>query len=241
MKIKTTLLTVMALTAIAENAHADYYKLYAPKVEEGELSAEADLNYSADHRPANDNYLSQVYSLEYGVTDYWMTELGAEIEKETPHSTRLTNIKWENVITPFKPGENWLDAGLYVELEKATQNGAPDNAEFKLLLEKDFGQWVNIVNAGVSRQFGSGRANGWDTGLALKSSYRVNEMFEPGLEYYADFGNNRDHLAFDDQDHRFGPVVAGKFGSVKYDTGVLFGVSGAAQDTTFKLNFEYEF
>jgi len=28
---------------------------------------------------------------------------------------------------------------------------------------------------------------------------------------------------------------------VRYDTGVLFGLSGAAQDTTAKLNLEYEF
>lgn len=41
-------------------AQAEYLKLYHPKVEKGELSAEADLNYDFDHRSEKDGYFSQV-------------------------------------------------------------------------------------------------------------------------------------------------------------------------------------
>lgn len=212
-----------------------------PRVEKGELSAEANLNYDFDHRKDMDNYFSQVVGFEYGLTDWWQTELSAEIEKENGDSDQLTNYKFENVFAPWKPGENWMDVGLYVELEKGAHSGDPNNFETKLLLEKDLGKFANTANLKLEHEFGPHHEESWGSGMALQTKYRYNEMFEPGLEYYADFGTFDEKPSFSDQSHQFGPVALGKIGNVKYDTGVLFGVSQAAPDATVKLNLEYEF
>ena len=235
------ILAALAVTSYGTDARADYLKLYAPKVDKGEFSAEADLNYSQDHRSGQDGYFSQVYGAEYGVTNYWMTELGVEAEKANNDSnTKLTNIKWENIIVPFKPGENWIDTGLYIETEKGATSKDPNNFEAKVLLEKDFGKIANTINAGVSHQFGPNHSKDWNESLAIRTSYKLDREFKPGLEYYADFGNIT-KTSYNEQSHKFGPVFQGKIGKVKYDTGVLFGVSHPAQDTTVKLNLEYEF
>lgn len=234
-------LSATFLSAISSQSHADYYKLYAPYVEKGEVAAEANWNFSADHRPEQDNYFSQVYALEYGATSWWKTEFGAEVEKENGDSNKLTNIKWENVIAPWKPGENWLDAAFYVEVEKAARDHEPNNAELKLLLEKDFGKIATIANIGAAHQFGPDHQTGWDGTGALRVGYRMNKLFEPGVEYYADLGKLNDMGNYNNQQHLAGPVVYGQYGKIKYDTGVLFGVSKNAPDTTVKLNLEYEF
>ncbi|MBU6234545.1 MAG: hypothetical protein KGQ41_01760 [Alphaproteobacteria bacterium] len=239
---KITYLSACALALFTAQAKADDISVTAPRVDKGEMSVEAKLNYDVDNNAAQDQYFSQVYGLEYGVTDYWATELAGELEKDPgADSSRLTNIKWENLIVPFKRGENWADIGVELEVEKAAQSGDPNNIEAKFLVEKDVGNFENIANLKINREFGPNAATGIGRGLALHTSYRLDEKFEPGLEYHADFGQSSDNLSFNEQDHKFGPVVKGKIASVKYDTGILFGVSDAAADTTAKLNLEYEF
>lgn len=238
---KLLLTSAACLTLTAGMAHADDIKVYSPRVEKGELSAEANLNYSFDHRKEMDNYFSQVVGAEYGVTDWWQTEVSGEIEKEDGSNNQLTNIKFENVFAPWKLGENFIDTGFYLEFEKARHSDDPNNIEAKLLLEKNISNFVNTANLIVAHEVGPNAADGWNTGLALRTKYRYDKAFEPGLEYYADFGNTKDSLAFNEQDHKFGPVIQGQIGKVKYDTGVLFGVSDAAADTTAKVNLEYEF
>lgn len=244
MNLKKT--TVIALAVIgymgaAGHAYADDLKVYEPRVNKGEKAVEANLNYSFDHRHEQDNYFSQVYAAEYGVTNWWKTEIGGEVEKENDESNTLTNLKWENVIAPWAPGENFIDTGLYLELEKATTSGEPNNIEAKLLLGKDIGQVSTTANLIVGREFGPNSDTDLVGGAALKSLYRLDKKFQPGVEYYADVGKLSSMGSFDEQEHLVGPVAEGKIGPVRYDTGVLFGISDAAADTTLKLNLEYEF
>jgi hypothetical protein len=222
-------------------AHADYLKVYSPHIEKGELAAEVDLNYNRDHRDSQDGYFSQVLGMEYGINDYWMTELAAEIEKDANASDKLTNIKWENIISPYKPGELPIDTALYLELEKSAIDGQPNNFEAKVLLEKDSGKFVNQANIGVSTPFGGHSGGSINGSVALRTAYKLDQKFEPGIEYYADLGNVKNSQGFNQQNHQIGPVMQGKIGHVKYDTGVLFGVSSEAPDTTAKFNVEYEF
>lgn len=242
MKIhKFTGLPCLLFGFMASTAHADNMKVYSPHVEKGEIAAEANLNYNFDHRDETDGYFSQVVGMEYSPTAYWKTELSGEIEKEQGTNNQLTNIKWENVISPWKANENIVDAALYIELETAAKKDEPNNFEAKLLLEKDIDKFANIANIKVQHEFGTNSADSWGSGLALSSHYKYDQKFEPGLEYYGDFGNFSDKLSFNEQEHSFGPGVQGKIGKVKYDTGLLFGVSDAAPDTFAKLNLEYEF
>ena len=237
----STLVCAAVLIAGAGKALADDYKIYSPHVDEGELSVEANLNYSTDHRSARDNYFSQVYGLEYGVTNYWLTEFSGEIERNDDRIMKLTNYKWENVFAPFKPGENWVDIGFYAELEKISTAAGPNNIETKLLLEKEYDKFINTANIVLGHQFGSGSQTGFNAAFAWRTKYDLNEYFQPGIEYYADFGSLSDFEGYDKQGHIIGPVIEGKFDDIKYSTGVLFGVSPQSNDTTFKLNIEYEF
>lgn len=241
---KTILLgsTILAvLGCVSTAARADDFKVYSPRVENGEFALEANMNYSTDKDPAKDHYVSQVLGFEYAPISWWKTEMSGEVEKSQGTGQELTNIKFENVFSPWQPGENIVDAGFYLEVEKAAHNDQPNNLETKLLLEKQIGQFVGTANLILAHNFGPNSASGWNSGMALQARYRLNQKFEPGIEYYGDFGQIDNMPSFNNQDHRVGPTVQGKIGHVRYDTGVLFGVSGAAQDTTAKLNLEYEF
>jgi hypothetical protein len=239
---KTLSVAICALTVgHVSDAKADYLKVYSPHIEKGELAAEVDLNYDRDHRSDKDGYVSQVVGAEYGINEYWMTELAAEIEKDPDASNKLTNIKWENIISPFKQGELPIDTALYLELEKSAIDGNPNNFEAKILLEKDSGNFKSQANIGVATPFGAHSDSSINGSVALRTAYKLDQKFEPGIEYYADLGNLKDSQSFNTQNHQIGPVIQGKIGHVKYDTGLLFGVSSEAPDTTAKFNLEYEF
>lgn len=226
---------------IPTHARADDYKVYQPRVENGEFAVEANLNYDFDHRDDKDHYFSQVLGVEYGINDYWRTELSGEVEKEYGINNRLTHLKWENILVPWKHGENWMDVGFYAELEKARDSNEPNNFEAKLLLEKEYDKFDNTVNLIAGHEFGPHHSDDTESGFALQTRYRLDRMFEPGLEYYAGLGPIDDMGAWKNQEHQFGPVAEGKIGKVRYDAGLLFGISDAAPDTTAKLNLEYEF
>ena len=233
---------VAALAACAASpAHADDYKVYSLVAVKGEFALEANTNYDTDHRAANNNYLSEVAGFEYGISDWWQTEVSAELEKENHGSMKATNLKWENIFVPFKPGEKFVDLGFYVEFEKALQSGDPNNLEGKLLLEKSIGDYTHTANLILSHEIGTNHSGDTGTGFSWRTKYRFDKEFQPGFEYYADTGPLAEHVSFQDQTHQVGPVAEGKIGPIKYDTGVLFGVSQSAPDATFKLNLEYEF
>ena len=239
--MKALRIVIAIVCLLSSNAYADYYKVYSPKVEEDEASFEADLNYSGDDRKSLDHYMSQVYGVEYGVNRFWSTELSAEIEKSSSLTTRITTIKWENVLVPFKPGEKIVDFGFYLELEKSTQDSSPNNGEARFLLEKRFGDFINTANISFSHNQGPHSVPGTDAGFSWCTKYHVNDLFEPGFEYYSDLGKLDREDGFNRQDNVLGPVIQGHFGEVNYDAGVLFGVTQSAHDVTVKFNLEYGF
>jgi len=106
---------------------------------------------------------------------------------------------------------------------------------------KNFGIWVNVANLKLEHNFGPNSESGTGSCLAWLTTYRMDQKFEPGFEHYADLGTLDDWKGFDNQGHQLGPVIQGKLGWVRYDTGFLVGISNAAPDTTVKLNLEYEF
>lgn len=241
MKLRTAAISAIVILA-ANQASAANYHIYKPQVEQGEVEIEAYLNYSADNDAAKDRHFRQQYGVGYGVTDFWKSELSFNVDKANNSVMELEEVKWENIFVPFKQGQYFVDAGLYLELEKAWRNNEPDNFEGKILLYKQIDKFEAVANIGAEHQFGPHHSDKWEGILNARLAYRLNPMFEPGLEYFGKLGAIDDMPSHNEQDHRFGPVVTGKFShNVAYDTGVLFGVSDAADDVTFKLNLEYEF
>jgi len=231
----------LSLLPAGSPAHADDYSIDSPEVDAGEVSLEANLNYSMDSHRNLDRYFSQVYGLQYGVNAVWSTEISGLFEKTADTSGRLTNLKWKNIIAPFKPGVYWLDAGLSLQIEKSVDGGNPDNAEAKLLFEKDINSFMNTANLSLSQDFGHGATQGMEAGYSWRTKYHFSDALEPGMEYYSNLGKLLDLDVTQRQDNVMGPVLQGKFGDIAYDTGVLFGVSSAAHDATFKFNLEYSF
>lgn len=92
----------------------------------------------------------------------------------------------------------------------------------------------------VSREIGEDSSDDLTYAMGYGLKYNYSETFQFGAEWYSNFGDFDED--FDDQTHRFGPVMFGDLGGgFEYETGALFGVSDAAEDVLLKVIVGYTF
>lgn len=238
--------TAFALTAILgvvftpSLAHATK-KVYAPYVEQGELEIDLRSGYDIDDNGDTNGAFKQKIGVGYGVNDYWFVEFYSVIKKDGADSSdaQLTALEWENIFRLTEQGEYFVDVGVLTEVQYNT-SGGPDKAELKLLLAKDTGKFSHLLNINSEREFGEDSADETGFGLGWSSRYRYSPKFEPGFEFYSDFGSLSNGSGFEQEKHQIGPVVYGKLGKFKYNVGYLVGASDAAPDGMVKALFEYE-
>ena len=225
-------------------------KVYSPIVETGEIELETTGVYDMDHR--KDKNAAQEYknAIGYGVTDRWATELYGEFERQPKEDedeniklsgVKFTNLEWENRYQLTEQGKYWLDAGIYFAWEVPMREKNPGKIEGKILLEKSTQNFIHRANLIIEKEVGGGSTEMTTAAIAWSSRYRMSEHFQPGFEYWADFGQVRDRLPYQEQTHQVGPAFYGRLTPhIKYDVGYLFGVSRAAPQGELKWVLEYE-
>lgn len=251
-KVITSFAVLLALGAFFSPSQAwATKKVYLPYIDKGELELEYRGSYDWDNNDTKDGAQKHKFAVGYGFTDFWFSEVYAELEKEPHKNSEAEAIEWENLFQLSEPGAWWVDTAFLVEYEFALHNEDADNLECKLIFAKDYGKFLHSLNLTLERGFGGRGEEGedgevekvvhdLDGGFAWSTRYRMAPEFEPGVEYHADLGSLEHSENFNQQQHQVGPAIYGKLGNVKYDVGVLFGVSDAAPQVEFKWITEYE-
>ena len=247
--IAAVVIGLMCGISLSRSAYADK-EVYSPYVVKGEWEAEAKGLYDSDHSKDKNAVQEYKNAVGYGVTDRWATELYGEFERQPQEdedgntrisSTKFTHLEWENRYQLAEQGQYWLDAGLYFAYEIPMREKDPGQIEGKILLEKSLGQFTHKTNFIFNKEVGGGAFHGTEGVFAWSSRYRLAERFQPGFEYWIDFGEINKHLPYDEQSHQIGPAFYGRLTkNIKYDLGFLFGISRAAPDGEFKWILEYE-
>ncbi|HEV2334739.1 MAG TPA: hypothetical protein VGS13_04525 [Stellaceae bacterium] len=248
-RICSSLPAVLALIAgigLAPTARADF-KVKMPDAEPGELELETIGNYGQSGNPAIDSEQNFVHELEYGVNNFWRTAL--EFETNRPggpgQHLKFDQLTWENFLQLTERGQYWLDAGLFFEYGRAMIHGAPDETTFGPMLRKEIGPTINTVNLFLEKdlgRFSGGRPNfiyAWETRLALGG------IVDPGFQAYGQPGAFGHFLPIGAQDHRIGPQLFGEIhqlgpGTLKWNGGILIGLTPVTPRRTLRWQLEYE-
>jgi FTR1 family protein len=240
--VAPTALLGCALVAHAPDTRADHI-VYSPLVEEGEIAVELRGHRDFDSSDALDGGEAYKAEIEWAPYSRWLTELLVKIERDPGEDLEATEIAWENVIQLTDQGRYWADIGLLAEYAHALKSDGEDVVELGLLAQKDFGRNELRLNLIAERELVSGA----DVEMEYRWQYRyrLGERFEPGIEMYGELGEWGEMGSFDDHGQQLGPAIFGKLrtagGALRYEAGLLFGLTEETPNTTVRFLLEYEF
>jgi len=252
-QVKKSLIVIIIGLVCAFSASQPAYAekhVYSPIIEKGEIEFETTGVYDVDHSKSKNAVQEYKNAIGYGVTDRWATELYGGFERQPQQnddgttsisSVKFTHLEWENRYQLTEQGQYWLDAGLYFAYEIPMREKNPGKIEGKILLEKSTQHFTHIANILFNKEVGGGTTQETTAGFAWSSRYRLSEHFQPGIEYWIDFGQINEHLPYNQQSHQIGPAFYGHLTPhIKYDVGYFFGISRAAPQGELKWMLEYE-
>ena len=222
---------------------ADY--VYSPAVEYGER----EIDFKSGTAKEQDGKRSQVASLGfgYGATEYWFTEVYYKHEREG--NERVSIAEWENKFQLTETGKYPVDLGLIMEIEAPLNKNDPYELKLGPLFQTNFDQLQLNANLLFERLYGREdpeEPHITEIGYQWQIKYRWQQAFEFGLQGFGEMGEWNHWEDSDEQRHKLGPAIFGKIGlgnkqAIRYNAALLYGVSDAAPDHTFRMQAEYEF
>lgn len=247
MKLHATAMAAgFALAAGNAFAGPDDY-IHTPTVEYGEK--EIDFRFGTSKSGDSASESAATIGFGYGATSWWFTEFYFKYkreERDNGMSTKFDAVEWENKFQLTETGKYPLEVGLLVEVERPTDHAEGWEFKYGPLFQTDFGKVQVNANLLFESVTGSDEDPPTQLKTQLQVKYRWMEKFEFGVQGFGELGKWNDWASWNDESHRFGPAIFGKFPlgggqAIKYNAAWLFGLTQASPDNTFRMQVEYEF
>jgi hypothetical protein len=262
--VSAAVFTSVTLLTLAQ-ASAQFY-VRQPDVEKGE--SEVEEHGAIYVGPGDDEDLRQSHEVEFknGLTDRAQLIIEGFFEQPIGHSLQATELEIGGQYQFIKPqGEDGF-AFAFRTLYEAVRD-APDEILFGPLVRYTKGRDSTTLNTFFVGQVADHpEIDGLEFQYNWQLKHELNHRIAFEVEAFGEIEDLAHPGSFDDQLHRAGPVIylnfgegaegysGGKRGSeeseqeqksealeLKIAAGVLFGLSEAASDATFKLDAELEF
>ena len=239
---------VFAALALASSPASAQFYVRSPEVDKGE--AEIEEHGALYSGPGEDERVRQTHELEgkYGITERFEVILEGELEQPIGEDLEGKSIELGGqyeIIERHGDGVGFAFRTLY---EFALPDDAPDEILFGPIAKFVKGNDSVTINTFFVGQVGD---HVEIDSLELKVNWRLKHEFSErwalGVEGYSEIEDLAHAGSFDDQSHRLGPVAYYEFPHAegrpewKAAGGVLFGVSDAVSDFTYKFDLEVEF
>lgn len=219
--------------------------VYSPTVEEGER----EIEFKAGTAKMRDGTRESAYSLGLGlgVNSWWFTEFSGKWHKEPGLQHSFDAWEWENRFQLTPTGKYPVDLGFLFEIERPKDRSEGYEYRWGPLLQADFGTRVQAnLNLLVEKHVRAEAAGQAELGYQWQLKYRWHPEFEYGLQGFGDVGPWNHWEPHSEQPHIAGPALFGKVRVgqkqvIKYNAGLLFGMTDASPRHTLRLQAEYEF
>ena len=239
---------VLAASAICVPHARAEFKIRYPNIDYREVEIEHNYSLTFDKRAEANHNATSPTEIGLGVLPFWFVELEGEFSKVPGEGWSFDAVTFENYFMLTEPGQYWLDFSIFAEYARAQKRNDPDSVELGLLFQKEDMNVLNTLNLYWEKPIGH-NAEPIDTvKYAWQTRYRLNQYFQPGIEFYGEIEDVSHPGRFNDQQFRIGPMFAGSYnlsevggaGKIKYEAGYLFGATSATEDGTLRTRFEYE-
>lgn len=236
-------LSCLGLPSLALAGPSDY--VISPIVEEGER----EIDFKAGTAKMRDGSRESAYSLGLGlgVNSWWFTEVYGKWHKEPGARHGFDAWEWENKFQLTPTGKYPVDVGFLFEIERPKDRSEGYEYRWGPLLQADLGTSVQAnLNLLIEKHVRAEAAGKAELGYQWQLKYRWHPEFEYGLQGFGDVGPWNHWEPHSEQPHIAGPALFGKVRVgqkqvIKYNAGLLFGMTDASPRHTLRLQAEYEF
>ncbi len=240
-----TVLVLSTLLHASDGRAGPADDVFTPMVEEGER--ELELKAGLAKLKDGTRVRAESLGIGYGVTSWWSAEVAAIWHKEPGERHGFDAWELENRFQLTQPGRFPVDVGLLLEIERPKDRSEGYEYRWGPLLQSDLTPSVQAnLNLLFEKRIRSSEPSRAEFGYQWQVKYRWQPAFEYGLQGFGNVGPWKNWESRKDQPHIAGPAVFGRFKLgdqqvVKYNAGILFGLTSGAPRTTFRLQAEYEF
>jgi hypothetical protein len=233
----------LGLPGIATAGPSDY--VFSPIVEEGER----EIDFKAGTAKNRDGTRESAYSigLGWGVNRWWFTEVYAKGHKLPGERNSFDAWEWENKFQLTETGKYPVEVGFILEIERPKDRDEGFEYKWGPLFQTDITNKVQAnLNVLVEKHIRAAVAEKAELGYQWQVKYRYKPTFEFGLQGFGDVGPWDHWEPSSDQPHiagpaLFGQVRVGQKQAIKYNAGLLFGLTDGAPRNTLRVQAEYEF
>lgn len=239
-----------ALLAGAGPARADLH-VFWPVVDYRELEFEHNGLVSFG-KPGSgfDHAQSYTDAVGYGILPFWQVELEGEMQAGPGQNLVMDAVTLENIFQLTQPGEYDYNLGFFAEFSRSVLRGQAGSVTAGPIVQKElpdlFGtSTVHTLNLFLTHDVGP--SSGHATGLIFswQSLLYVRPYLSPAVEFYGEIPDLGHAGGFNQQQDLAGPVLTGqlgfgRWGTVKYQAGYLFGLTSAAPRGAVRWQVEYE-
>lgn len=214
-------------------------------VEEGER----EIDFKAGTQKLRDGSRESAYALGvgWGVNSRWFTEFYGKWHKEAGERHDFDAWEWENRFQLTETGKYPVDVGVLFEVERPKDRTEGYEYRWGPLLQMDLGtRYVANLNLLLEKHVRAQNAGPAELGYQWQVRYRWQPALEFGLQGFGEVGPWDHWNSSSQQSHVAGPVLYGAFKvgqkqAIKYNAGLLFGLTHGSPRNQLRLQTEYEF
>jgi 23S rRNA (guanosine2251-2'-O)-methyltransferase len=235
-KGKQIYLIVALLLLTATPVFANTSNVSSPVINKDKGNIEFRSGDNVDDSFEGNGQYNQRLHVDYGFTDWYGVQFIANQRYGQGEGWSYRATDMEHKFQLFEGGVDGFDGGFRLVYRFADGANKPDNVNFRGLLRVPDGRHEYRHNVIVTRELGADAENGKSLETRWQWTYKMDEGYRLGLEMFNRFGKLDNLSGFNNQGHQLGPVMKGTlYEDIKYQTGVLAGVSEGAPDEAFKL------
>ena len=236
--------------AVPAPAHADLHVRW-PVVDYRELEYEHNgLLTFGPHGSADDRAQSYSNAVGVGLLPFWEVELEGEMEADPGQTLVMDAVTIENTFQLTPPGEYAFNLGLYAEYSRALRQDEPGSVTAGPIVQKELPDFlgtdsVHTLNLFLTREAGPGATQATGLDYAWQSLLYVSPLLSPAVELYGEIPDLAHAGPIARQQTLAGPVLIGgvhfgRWGTVKYQAGYLFGLTSGSDRGAVRWQLEYE-